>query len=142
MHDFCTAHRVPRPHVDRIGDASTALALLRTVIATPRRAETIAVLLDEQRRGISLFVVNGTTAGDAVLDVVDVIGAAAEVDDLLRSIVLATVRPGGGVEPADVDRWLGASAALDRRGVELVEWFVVGDVIECPRDLLGAPPRW
>ncbi len=27
-------------------------------------------------------------------------------------------------------------------GVELVEWFVIGDDIHCPRDLLGEPPRW
>jgi hypothetical protein len=27
-------------------------------------------------------------------------------------------------------------------GVELVEWFVIGDDIHCPRDLLGESPRW
>jgi hypothetical protein len=100
------------------------------------------VLLDDQRRGISVFVVSGTTAPDAVLDVVDVVGAAAQVDDLLGGIVLASVRPGGAVEAADIDRWLGASDALDQRGVELVEWFVIGESVECPRDLLGAAPRW
>jgi hypothetical protein len=142
MPEFRAAHRVPRPYVDRIADEVTALALLSVVTASPPRPETIAVLLDDQRRGISVFVVSGTTSPDAVLDVVDVIGAAAQVDDLLGGILLASVRPGGAVEADDVDRWLGASDALERRGVELVEWFVIGETVECPRDLLGAAPRW
>jgi DNA repair protein RadC len=142
MPEYCAAHRVPRPDVDVLGDAATALALLHAMMASPPRSETIAILLDAERRGISVFVVNGTTAADAVLDVIEVIGAATHVDDVLDGVVLASVRPGGGVEPGDIDRWLGASDTLERRGVELVEWFVIGRAVECPRDLLGAPPRW
>ena len=143
MPEFCPAHRVPRPLVDRIADPDTALALLGVVIASSRRAETIAVLLDAHRRGVTVFVVDGTTTADAVFDVVDAVGAAAGAGDVLRGVVLASVRPGGGIEPDDLDRWLDASDRLDRRGVELVEWFVIGgDRITCPRDLLGERPRW
>ena len=27
-------------------------------------------------------------------------------------------------------------------GVELLEWFVFGNAVTCPRDRLGEPPRW
>ncbi len=42
----------------------------------------------------------------------------------------------------DVDRWLELSDLAEQAGVELLEWFVIGDAITCPRDLLGEPPRW
>ena len=64
-------------------------------------------------------------------------------------MVVATVRPGGGPEPGDEDRWLEASDLADELGVELVEWFVIGGDrpsvaanAVCPRDLLGEVPRW
>jgi hypothetical protein len=50
--------------------------------------------------------------------------------------------PGGGVDAGDVDRWLEASDLLEGYGLELLEWFVIGDRTWCPRDLLGEPPRW
>jgi hypothetical protein len=63
--------------------------------------------------------------------------------------VVATVRPGGGPQADDADRWLEASDIADDLGVELVEWFVIGGDrpsvaanASCPRDLLGEVPRW
>ena len=60
----------------------------------------------------------------------------------LGALVMATVRPGGGPLEDDGDRWLEMSDLTSAAGVELVEWFVIGDEIHCPRDLLGEPPRW
>jgi hypothetical protein len=68
---------------------------------------------------------------------------AAQADDQLCRLVVATVRPCGATQQGDVDRWLEASAIADAHGVELIEWFVIGPAgPECPRDLLGEPERW
>ena len=42
----------------------------------------------------------------------------------------------------DVDRWLGMCDLADAAGLELIEWYVVGAAVRCPRDLVGMPPRW
>ena len=60
----------------------------------------------------------------------------------LGALVLATVRPGQGALAGDGDRWLEMSDLASAAGVELVEWFIIGADIHCPRDLLGEPPRW
>jgi len=109
----------------------------------PPESDTIAILLDHERRGLSIFTVTGTTDPDAMFDVLDIIvGVGEGGSDRLGGMILASIRPGGRVEPEDVDRWLEASEITELGGLELVEWFVVGDNTACPRDLLGEPPRW
>lgn len=142
MSGFCTFHRFPRARVDPIDTEVVALSMISMLMTRPPRHETIVVPLDDQRRGLSAFVVAGTTSPDSLYDVVDVVGRCAAITDEISAVVVATVRPDAGVDEGDVDRWLGASALLDEHGVELVEWFVVGDVVRCPRDLLGERPRW
>lgn len=144
MGEFCTSHHLPRAGIDPLSDEPTALALLSAVMASPPRAETIAILLDSGRRGHSIVVVSGTERPDDVLRVVDVLaGALAEAGPASPAgVILASVRPGGRLDERDGDRWLEASDCLAACGVELVEWFVVADDVNCPRDLLGVPPRW
>ncbi len=66
--------------------------------------------------------------------------------DEFGSVVVASVRvPVPGVDDLDerdVDRWLECSSMLDDAGIELLEWFVIGRRIHCPRDLVGEPRRW
>lgn len=142
MSRFHGCHRLPRAGIDPIDSELVAFSMVAHVLHRPARSETIALLLDDQRRGLSVLVVSGTERPDALFDVVDLIVEVDRQGHELGAVVLASVRPGGGPEPADVDRWLEASELLGGRGVELVEWFVVGDVVACPRDLLGEPPRW
>lgn len=142
MSNHCSARRLPRAGVDPIDSELVAFSMLAHVIARPPRAETVALLLDDQRRGISVLVVSGSDRPDAIFDVLDLIIHNDTHGDELGAVVLASVRPGGGLERADVDRWLEASDTLADRGVELVEWFVIGSGVNCPRDLLGEPPRW
>lgn len=142
MSHYCSANRLPRAGIDPIDSEVIAFSMIAHVLARPPRAETIALLLDDQRRGISVLVVSGSERPDAVFDVVDLIIHNGAHGDELGAVVLASVRPGGDAEQADVDRWLEASDMLADRGVELVEWFVLGAGVTCPRDLLGEPPRW
>lgn len=137
--------RVPRAGVDPIDDPGTALALVRATMASPMRHETMAVLLDDRRRGVAVFTVDRTTRPDAVLEVTEVVCHTATYGDLrghLGALILVSVRPGEGERFDDLDRWIEVSSRCDEVGIDLVEWFVVGDAVSCPRTLLGAPARW
>lgn len=138
-----TVPPVPRAHLDPIDSADAALALLAVAVAEPLQPETIAVLLDDRRRGGTVTVVSGTVHPDAVIDVTEVLCLAACQQPSITSLLIASVRPDGATCPGDVDRWLEASAVAGSFGLELVEWFVIGPAgPECPRDLIGEPARW
>ena len=137
------SNRIPRALIDPIDSADEALMLIDFTMKHPPRSDTIAILLDHERRGLTIFTVTGTTHPDAMFDLLDIIiDAGTESDDQLGGVILASIRPGGEIEPADVDRWLEASDMAELGGLELVECFIVGTDITCPRDLLGQPPRW
>jgi hypothetical protein len=147
MHRTTAHHRLPRAGVDVIDDATSALAMISATIHRPMRPETILLLLDEARRGRSIVVVTGTVDPDAVVEIVECITQGVDADEL-GAIVIASVRPSvaaGGdraTESGDVDRWLEMSDIASAAGVELLEWFVIGRGVSCPRDRLGEPPRW
>ncbi len=149
MSIFCAAHRVPRANVDPIDGAAAALAIVDLAMHHPPTDETIAVVLDADRRGRTIVIVDGTTNPDSVLDVVERVAGSIAATGRPGCVVLATIRPGGGPLDGDDERWLEASELADDVGVELLEWFVVsGDTPSiaahawCPRDLLGEAPRW
>ena len=139
-------HRLPRAGVDTISCAETALLTVAMAIQQPLSAETIAVLLDGQRRGIAVAVVSGTHQPDDVLEVVECFTRSAAHGGRVGSLIVATVRPGhsdDSTKATDVDRWLEMSDIAEQAGVELLEWFVIEGVdVKCPRDHLGEPPRW
>ena len=138
-------HRLPRAGVDTISCAETALLALAMAIQRPLRAETVTLLLDDQRRGIAVAVVSGTHQPDDVLEVVECFTRSAAHGGRVGSIIVASVRPDRSDEATtstDVDRWLEMSDIAEQAGVELLEWFVIGGDVRCPRDQLGEPPRW
>ncbi len=138
-----TARRVPRAGLDPITDAATALDVVYCALHLPPRHETIVVLLDRQRCGSTITVVADTVRPDDVVEVIECVGAAAAATRAVSGLVVASVRPcATGPEEGDVDRWLEISAVAEQLGVPVLEWFVVGHRTECPRDLLGEPPRW
>jgi H2-forming N5,N10-methylenetetrahydromethanopterin dehydrogenase-like enzyme len=130
--------RVPRGGPDPIRSADDALAIV--ALAAPFGHDTVALLLDDDRRGRAIVVVHGTVEPDALFHTIDLCLHRHDVD--LGALVLATSRPGGWTVPDDVDRWVEASLQCDDAGVELLEWFVIGLDITCPRELAGDPPRW
>lgn len=138
-------HRLPRAGIDTIDSAETALLTLAMAIQQPLRAETVALLLDDQRRGITVAVVSGTHQPDDVLEVVECFTRTAAHGGRVGSIIVASVRlwpTDEGTAAADVDRWLEMSDIAEQAGVELLEWFVIGGDVTCPRDQLGELPRW
>lgn len=142
MHLAPAHNRLPRAGVDPITDAATALVTVAAAIQRPLRHETIVVFLDDARRGLAIAVVSGTERPDDVLEVVECLTQPAATRESVAAIVVASIRPGAGALPSDLDRWLEMSELAEQAGVEVVEWFVIADGIDCPRDLLGEPPRW
>ena len=147
-------HGIPRARIDPIQDAATALTMIRLATTEPRRNETIVVLLDDARRGLGVVIVSGTDDNQAVLEVIDCITASASRHEELDGVIIASVRTAtcldshdwsvlGAAEDADIDRWFEMSHLAEEAGIELVEWFIVGRAgATCPRDLIGAAPRW
>ena len=147
MSQFCGAHRAPRAGIDPVESAPAALAVIRLAMHLPPTHETIAVVLDDDHRGHTIVVVDGTEHPDSVLDVVERLADSIVASGRDGSLVVASIRPGRGPLEGDGDRWLEASDLADAAGVELLEWFVVdgapgAGTAWCPRDLLGEPPRW
>lgn len=137
-----SAHRVPRAGLDPITDADTALAVIRLAVSEPPHHETILVTLDDRRCGIHLAVVHHTDADD-IVDVCERLLEAAEPAGEIDGLIAASVRPGAdGPCLPDADRWLQLDEVADSFGVELVEWFVLGRSVSCPRQLIGEAPRW
>ena len=177
MSDAPFTRRLPSARADPIDDARTARLLVESLLAVPLRAETIAVVLDHERRGLAIVSVDHDEAAvprgaeaslapcpragaiavragrarrparapghgdDVVLEVAEWLLAAARHDDV-GAVLLASVRPGRGDELDDAERWLTLDELLGAAGVELLEWYVVGRGVSCPRVLVGEPPRW
>ncbi len=139
----CSAHRVPRAGLDPIDGPAAALAVVRLAVHLPLEPETVVLLLDHERCGAVISVVNETHRPDDVLEVVECLTGAAAGTDRVGAVVVASVRPGAAEpDPRDPDRWLEMSDISDLVGIELVEWFVLGRRTWCPRDLIGEAPRW
>jgi hypothetical protein len=131
-------HRVPRGFIDPIDSEADALAVL--ALAAPFGHDTVAVLLDADRRGVGILVVTDTRDDDAIFRVIDVCVHARYTE--IGALILATSRPGGSVLSSDAARWSRASRQCDAGGIELLEWFVIGTHIARPRELTGDHPRW
>lgn len=133
-----STHRVPRGGIDPIRCEADALAVL--ALGAPYGHDIIGITLDAERCGRTIHVVTGTVDPEALFRVIDLCLIDSMPD--AHGLVLASSRPGGGLEAADRHRWIEAAAQCDDAGVELVEWFVLGRAITRPRELAGAPPRW
>ena len=144
MSNACSLHRLPRAGIDPIDSELTALKLITAMIDEPLRWETVVMLLDHEHRGISLLVVSGTIPFDALFDVIDLVILSNHSE--IGALVVATVRPPipgvPDLDEGDVDRWREASDMVDDAGLELLEWFVIGARVSCPRDLVPEAPRW
>ncbi|MEP7202547.1 MAG: hypothetical protein ABI894_08060 [Ilumatobacteraceae bacterium] len=133
---------------DPIRSSTDAIAVVSLAIHRPLEAETIAFFLDETNRSNTITIVSGTSAPDSLLTVAECMAIAGSRSPNVCGLVLATVRPNADPNvpatlPGDIDRWVEANEITESRGIELIEWFVVGPSgVDCPRDMLGEPQRW
>jgi hypothetical protein len=141
MTHFCSSHRFPYADRDPIDDA-TARLLFESALAFPRRPETVVVLLDHDRHGRSVINVDRTENPDAVFDVAELCIALADGSPAVGGALIASVRPAGGDDLDDVERWLELDERFAMVGIELVEWYIYGRSVSRPRVLFGEPERW
>lgn len=142
MFEFTPPRRIPAAGIDPITSPYSALAVIISALSEPSRFETIIVTLDRERRGRVLLVVTGTAEADSLLGVADMLAELAVGDPDAGGVVVASVRPGGGLEPGDFERWQEVDEICSDAGMDLVEWFVLGSSIHCPREIGGVVPRW
>ncbi len=126
-----------------IDTAEAALAVIYSAADYPEQPQVIALLLDSDLRGRTVVGVDGTSTPDSALGVMEMLGEAAAAAGRDQAVVLASVRPGTGPLPGDVDRWLELNDVADTFGCDLLEWFVISDEVAWfPRDFVIEPPRW
>ena len=147
MHLVPVHGRLPRAGVDPIDDADTAFITISMAVHRPLRHETIVALLDDARCGLGVVVVSDTGDRNAVVEVVECLLDPTVHGGRVGALIVASVRPeqsdgDAGPDEHDIDRWLEMSDLTEQAGSELLEWFVIGSAVSCPRDLLGEPPRW
>jgi hypothetical protein len=130
----------PRAGRDPITGVADVLSIVRLAVTLPLRPELVVLLLDEHRCGHTLSVFE---RGESLLTVVLGLLQHGASGSQLRACVLVSVRPGGGPEADDDERWHEADALLAASGLELLEWLVVGQrgVTSIP-DGLGLTSRW
>ena len=134
--------RLPQAHVDPINNPLDALLVILLTMDSEPRYETVVITLDAEQCGHTIFKITGTDDPDAVLGVVDMVAEMAESDADAHAVIVASVRPDGRGLPSDFARWEELDEYCSDSGVELVEWFVLGDSVSCPREFGGAVPRW
>jgi hypothetical protein len=126
-----------------IRSSQDAVRLLQLAISLPLEHETLAFLLDDEGVGGVITSIEDTRPLESVLNITAVMSRVGADVPGLCSLVVASVRPGSGLVPGDIDRWLEASEIAEAHGIALLEWYVVDRLgFHCPRELIGEPPRW
>jgi len=135
--------RVPRAHIDPIFSATDAMAVFAAQMSKPLCAETLVMFLDDAGRGSTLVTITDTDDPFQIVDVAEAMAMAANSNPEVSGLVLATVRPGGGVLPGDDELWLEAADVVDEIGLTLIDWLVIGrEGAFSPRELLRMASRW
>ena len=147
-------HHRPSVRAIPIHGSRDALDVVSLAAAEPLRAETIALLLDDDHIGRACVVIEGTQDPDDVVDVAHLMAELAERDVAVHAIVLASIRPraatatvlesaGDRPERNDVDRWLELLDLFEHAGIDLLDWYVVTQqTVSSLRSRTGMPPLW
>jgi len=137
------SNRLPQAGVDPICSAGDALAVFALQLSQPLCHETLVMLIDSSGCGLSLITVSDTTLPHQVVDVADTMAIMLADRPDVSGMVLATVRPRGGVLADDDTLWFEADAVVESQELVLYDWLVIGrggtrSVVE----ELGVPSRW
>lgn len=135
--------RAPRARLDPIFTAHDAMAVFSLAMSRPLRHETLVMFLDANDCGSSLVSVTDTDEPFHIVEIAETMALSGSDAPDISGLVLATVRPGGGLLPGDDELWLEASDVVEDCGLTLVDWLVIGRRgTHSPREQLGMPSRW
>jgi len=142
MFDNPPLRAIPRAHRDPLRSPFDALLLIMLLLEHDAQNETLVLVLDDARRGIAVMRVTGTGDPDTLLGVVDQVAEASRASSEAAAIVLVSARQCSAVGIDDMHRWHEADESCADADLELIEWFVVGNEVTCPRVLCGVDSRW
>ncbi len=129
---------VPRPFIDPINTLVEALGVATMAMQRPRINSTIAILLDEKRRGLAMF----RTPPLSTQSIHTVVAHCSEMPST-SSVVLISSRCEIPVVPADIALLHLCTGTLAAAGIQLFDWAVVGaGGLYCPRTLAGVCDPW
>lgn len=129
---------VPRPFIDPINTFVEALGVASMAMERPRSDSTVALLLDEQRRGLAMFRIPPLSSRN----VHTVVAHCSEMPST-TSVVLVSCRRGIPVVPSDIALLHLCTSTLSAAGIRLFDWAVIGaGGLYCPRTLSGIPDPW
>ena len=122
---------LPRAHLDQIITQQDMLAVLSLAIRRPLCAEVIAILMDEEQRGIGLLSFDEPRSYASLVH--HLIGLCSTAD-IASSVILASVRPNELSRSNDVADLQLMRQQCANAGISLREWIVVSKgAIRCVR---------
>ena len=122
---------LPRAHLDQIITQQDMLAVLSLAIRRPLCAEVIAILMDEEQRGIGLLSFDEPRSYASLVH--HLIGLCSTAD-IASSVILASVRPNELSRSNDVADLQFMRQQCANAGISLREWIVVSKgAIRCVR---------
>jgi DNA repair protein RadC len=106
-----------------------ALGVVFVALDEPHRRQTVVLLLDDDHRGSVVLLCSDASEPFEVRRLATVIIEVAKTSPTLGAVVLATSRPGRGIEPSDDDEHAFAAMRHDlaEASVELLDWFLVDE---------------
>lgn len=129
---------IPRPFIDPIHSLVEALGITSMVVQRPRCDSTIALVVDEQRRGLHL-----NRFAPLTLRVFhDIVSDVSSIDNA-HAVVLCSTRIGSPVHFSDLELWQFGHVVFNNAGLEFIDWCVIGTGgYYCPRSLWDHPDPW
>lgn len=122
---------LPRAHLDPIITQQDMLAVLSLAIRRPLCSEVIAILMDEEQRGIGLLSFDEPRSYSSLVH--HLIGLCSTAA-IASSVILASIRPNELSHNNDVADLRYMQQQCAHAGITLREWFVVSrGAIRCVR---------
>ncbi len=140
--DCSPMRAIPRAHRDPLRTPVDALLLIMLLLEPDALDEIMVLVLDDARCGIAVLRVTGTEDPDTLLGVVDCVTEATRASPEAAGVIFVSSRASSAVGVDDLRRWHEADESCADADLDLVEWFVMGEGVSCPRELCGVPPRW
>jgi len=129
---------IPRPFIDSISSLVESLGVACLALEHPLRANTYALITDQQQRGLGLIrdrPINETT-------IHNIVGQCSRIPNA-HSIVLMSVRTVSPIQYGDVDMLHHCAMVTNNAGLQLFDWVIIGrGGLYCPRSIAGLPDPW
>lgn len=129
---------IPRPFIDSISSLVESLGVACLALEHPLRANTYALITDQQQRGLGLIRDNPINENT----IHNIVGQCSRIPNA-HSIVLVSVRTVSPIQCGDVEMLHHCAMVTNNAGLQLLDWVVIGrGGLYCPRSIAGMPDPW